>query len=345
MKRIFWLRWLPIVLLVVACAAQPTPTPLPTRTSIAPTPTLAPTPRATRTNTPLPTPTPEPATAVPTDTPMPTATPAATATVPPAVYDYEIVRDTPYQTDGSDYAQARCKLDLYLPQDRESFPVLVWFHGGALMFQSKREIYATSVAKRFASLGIGVALPNYRLSPRVKYPAYIEDAASAVAWVHNNVASHGGNPEQLFVGGHSSGAYLAAMVVMDKRYLELHQLSSQQIAGVIPLSGQMYGDSTVCGEHGIDAADKTIDETTPMFYVRRDVPPFLCMCAEYEDPPEMVCKENQAFIEALEATGHQNVTFQQIPGRSHLTVSEMSSPDSPAAKLMLTFIQKVISGQ
>jgi hypothetical protein len=135
------------------------------------------------------------------------------------------------------------------------------------------------------------------------------------------------------------------MVVMDERYLELHQLSSQQIAGVIPLSGQMYGHSTVWGEHGIETTDKTIDETTPMFYVRRDVPPFLCMCAEHEDPPDMVCEENQVFIEALGATGHPNVTFEVIPDRGHLTVSEMSSPDNPAVGLMLAFIQQAIAGQ
>jgi acetyl esterase/lipase len=265
---------------------------------------------------------------------------------------YEMVRDLPYPNDGSDYAQERCKLDLYLPKDRENFPILVWFHGGALKYESKREFYATKVAKRFAAEGIGVVLPNYRLYPRAKYPEFIEDAASAVAWVYHNIATYYGNPDHLFVGGHSSGAYLAAMVGMDERYLKAHKLSLQQIAGVIPLSGEMYGDSTVWwAEHEIYKIirDETtlfhVDETTPMFYVRRDVPPFLCMCAEYaEDPPEIVCAENQKFIEALRATGHDQVTFKEIPDRTHFSVSEMKLPDDPVVKLMLTFMQNIISG-
>jgi acetyl esterase/lipase len=83
-----------------------------------------------------------------------------------------------------------------------------------------------------------------------------------------------------------------------------------------------------------------------MYYVRRDVPPFLCMCAEFdEDPPEIVCEENQKFIEALRATGHPNATFQQIPDRDHFSASQMRSHDDPVVKLMLAFMQKAISGE
>lgn len=265
--------------------------------------------------------------------PIPTSAPLT-------VQDYEIVQDIPYQKDGSGYAQERGKLDIYLPTDRENFPVLVWFHGGALMYESKEEYYAKSVAKRFASEGIGVVLPNYRLNPRVKYPTYIEDAASATAWVYHNIAAYQGNPEQLFVGGHSSGAYLAAMIVMDERYLKQHQLSSQQIAGVIPMSGEMYGDTTVWIEHGII---ETVDETTPIFYVRREVPPFFNMCAE--DDEVILCEQNQKFIEALRAIGHESVTFEEIPDRTHFSISDMKFPGNPAVMLMLTFIQRIISGE
>ena len=136
--------------------------------------------------------------------------PALTPTaVPTVVQDYEILRDIPYQTDDSDYARERSKLDIYLPKNRRDFPVLVWFHGGALMYEDKSESYATRAAIRLASEGIGVVVPNYRLFPSVKYPVYIEDAASAVAWVYQNIGNYQGNPQQVFVGGHSSGAYLA----------------------------------------------------------------------------------------------------------------------------------------
>lgn len=302
-----------------------------------------------------PTATSAPPSAIPTSTVAPTHAPpattanteSATATVQSGQESYEIVRDIPYQKDGSDYAQARGKLDLYLPRGRENFPVLVWFHGGALMYEDKSESYATKVARRLASEGVGVVVPNYRLNPLVKYPTYIEDAASATAWVYHNIATYQGNPKQLFVGGHSSGAYLAAMIAMDERYLKQHQLLLQQIAGAILMSGEMYGDTTVWGERGIDKStiDETkIDETTPMFYVRRDVPALLNMCAEYDEAN--VCEENQRFIEALRATGHKNVTFEKIPGRSHFSIADLESPpDNPVVKLMLTFIQKATSGK
>lgn len=277
----------------------------------------------------------------------PTSLPAVDTptSAPPAGQNYEIVRDIPYLEDDSEYAQERCKLDIYLPKDRENFPVLVWFHGGALMYESKFAYEPTSVAKRFASEGIGVVLPNYRLYPEVKYPTYIQDAASATAWVYHNIATYQGNREQLFVGGHSAGAYLAAMIIMDERYLEQHQLSSQQIAGVILMSGRMYEHPTVRMEHAIiETVDETmIAETTPMFYVRRDVPPFLNMCAENDDAIE--CEENQKFVEALRATGHENATFEEIPDRDHFSVTDMESPDYLAVELMLTFIQKAISGE
>ena len=273
------------------------------------------------------------------------APPAPTPTsVPTVVQDYEILRDIPYQTDDSDYARERSKLDIYLPKNRRDFPVLVWFHGGALMYEDKSESYATRAAKRLASEGIGVVVPNYRLFPSVKYPVYIEDAASAVAWVYQNIGNYQGNPQQVFVGGHSSGAYLAAMVALDERYLKQHQLSSKQIAGVIPLSGEMFGDSTVWAERGIPKTD-VVDETTPMFYVRRDVPPVLSMCAENAENPPTVCEENQKFIEALRESGHEQVTFEKIPGRTHFTISDMTAPDDPVVKLILTFIQKAISSK
>jgi acetyl esterase/lipase len=281
-----------------------------------------------------------PAIAPPVDTPT---------SVPPTVQPYEVVRDISYQEDVSDYAQERGKLDIYLPKDRENFPVLVWFHGGALTGGDKRAFYVTSVAKRFASEGIGVVLPMYRLSPQVQYPTYIEDAASAVSWAYHNIGTYGGNREQLFVGGHSSGAYLAAMVGMDERYLEKYQISPRQIAGVIPLSGEMYGDTTVWAERGIykviDDSKVTVDETTPMFYVRQDAPPFLCMCAENDEQPPEACEENQEFIEALQAAGHDNAIFKQIPDRDHFSISGMRSPDDPVVALMLAFMQEAISGE
>ena len=254
---------------------------------------------------------------------------------------YEIVSDIPYPHDGTEYAQERCKLDLYLPKDQKDFPVLVWFHGGFLKGQGKWTNPA--VAQRFATEGFGVVLPNYRVYPRATYPEFLEDAASVVAWASQNIAGYGGNPERLFVGGHSAGAYLAAMVAMDARYLEQRHLSTRQIAGVISLSGEMFGVSALWVKRGI--FPKIIDDTTPMYYVRRDAPPFLCLCAERQRSNE--CEESQQFIDALRAAGHDNATFAVIPGRdesvgsSKRSLEKMTAPDDPVVKRMLTFMQNI----
>lgn len=254
---------------------------------------------------------------------------------------YEIISDIPYPHDGTEYAQERCKLDLYLPKDQKDFPVLVWFHGGYLKGQGKWT--RPQVAQRFAAEGFGVALPNYRVYPRAAYPEFIEDAASVVAWTFQHIAAYGGNPERLFVGGHSAGAYLAAMVAIDARYLEQSDLSTRQIAGVMSLSGEMLGVSALWVKRGI--YPKIVDDTTPMFYVRRNVPPFLCLCAERQRLNE--CEESQQFIEALRAAGHDNVAFAVIPhrdesaGSSERSLEKMTDPDDPVVTQMLAFMRKI----
>jgi acetyl esterase/lipase len=99
---------------------------------------------------------------------------------------YEIVSDIPYPHDGTEYAQDRCKLDLYLPKDQQDFPVLVWFHGGYLEEGGGSKWTRPEAAQRFAAEGFGVVLPNYRGYPRATYPKFIEDAASVVAWTYSN---------------------------------------------------------------------------------------------------------------------------------------------------------------
>ena len=77
---------------------------------------------------------------------------------------------------------------------------------------------------------------NYRLSPAVSHPAHIEDAAASFAWVKRHIAEYGGDPNQIFVVGHSAGAYLLALLATDERYLAAHGLSARDIRGLVPVS-------------------------------------------------------------------------------------------------------------
>ena len=103
---------------------------------------------------------------------------------------------------------------------------------------------AKFVGQRFASAGNVTVVVNHRLSPGVMHPAHIEDIAVAVAWVKGNIARHGGDPDKLFVVGHSAGAYLAALLALDPRYLAAHGLTPQDVRGFVPVSGFFYVDRT-----------------------------------------------------------------------------------------------------
>jgi acetyl esterase/lipase len=125
-----------------------------------------------------------------------------------------LAQDAPaYQTDlaipyreGAEltpYMRERCRLDVYRPTNQKDFTTIVWFHGGGLT-EGERSIPEALMEK-----GIAIIAPSYRLSPKVKSPAYVEDAAAAVAWTFKNIEKLGGSPKRVFVSGHSAGGYLA----------------------------------------------------------------------------------------------------------------------------------------
>src|SRR5262245_12611998 len=122
---------------------------------------------------------------------------------------------------GPDADPVRHRLDLYLPAGREGFPVVVLVHGGAWMVGDNRccGLYS-SVGRYLASRGIGVAMPNYRLSPRVRHPHHVRDVAEAVAWTRANIAQYGGDPSRLFLMGHSAGGHLVSLLATDRTYFD-----------------------------------------------------------------------------------------------------------------------------
>ncbi|GAB4522823.1 MAG: hypothetical protein Tsb0013_25250 [Phycisphaerales bacterium] len=113
---------------------------------------------------------------------------------------YRTVRDIAYYDEAPDaYAAERCRLDLYHPTDASGFATVVWLHAGGLV-QGERY-----VPGELRERGIAVAAVDYRLSPRASAPSYIEDAASAVAWVLAHIEAYGGDPERVIVAGASAG--------------------------------------------------------------------------------------------------------------------------------------------
>eukprot|EP00659_Diplonema_papillatum_P019023 gene19023-29303_t len=130
----------------------------------------------------------------------------------------------------------RQKLDIYRPVTAlPDAPVVVFFYGGSWNSGSKDDY--GFVGEALASRGIVVVIADYRLYPQVRYPLFLQDGAQAVAWAYQHSAEYGGDPRKLYVMGHSSGAYNAAMLALDPQWLAGVGLSPSVFKGWIGLAG------------------------------------------------------------------------------------------------------------
>jgi acetyl esterase/lipase len=130
----------------------------------------------------------------------------------------------------------RQKLDIYRPVTAlPDAPVVVFFYGGSWNSGSKDDY--GFVGEALASRGIVVVIADYRLYPQVRYPLFLQDGAQAVAWAYQHSAEYGGDPRKLYVMGHSSGAYNAAMLALDPQGLAGVGLSPSVFKGWIGLAG------------------------------------------------------------------------------------------------------------
>lgn len=130
----------------------------------------------------------------------------------------------------------RQTLDIYVPTAGvPPFPVAVFFYGGS--WNTGRRSDFRFVGEALAARGIVAVIPDYRLYPQVRYPAFLEDSARAAAWTVANIASRGGDPNRVFAMGHSAGAYNAAMLALDPRWMTGSGSSPRAFAGFIGLAG------------------------------------------------------------------------------------------------------------
>ena len=143
---------------------------------------------------------------------------------------YDVLRSVPYG-DGP-----RRTLDVYQPANANGAPVVVFFYGGSWQGGSK-ESYLF-VAAALARSGFITIVPDYRVYPEVKFPAFVEDGALAVGWARKNASRFGGDPDKIVLMGHSAGAHIAAMLSIDGRWLaDVGLDSSRDIAGLVGLAG------------------------------------------------------------------------------------------------------------
>ena len=132
--------------------------------------------------------------------------------------------------------EPRQKLDVYTPLDlKEPAPVVLFFYGGNWNDGARGDY--RFVGEALASHGMVSVVADYRLYPEVRYPVFLEDSARAVAWTVTNVRGYGGDDGRLFVMGHSAGAYIAAMLALNPRWLAAQGLTPDALRGWIGLAG------------------------------------------------------------------------------------------------------------
>lgn len=250
--------------------------------------------------------------------------------------DIKVYRNLDY-VQGVDYPKDKDKLDIFMPAGAEKAPTLLVFHGGALMRGDKSE--QQFVPECFVPEGFGVVVANYRLSPDVMHPAHIQDAAAAFAWVTKNIAKYGGDPERIYVAGHSAGAYLALLVALDPSYLRVHSLDPSAIRAVLAVSPFTWVEEVA------KERDKSVWGTDPEVwkqaslrpYIGRRKPPVLAVYADGDE--EWRKRHNKELVELLSAAGNTAKAV-EVPNRDHGSVWRgITAADDQTAKHMVAFMR------
>lgn len=218
------------------------------------------------------------------------------------------------------YINSQCTLDIYFPENQKDFATIIWFHGGGLT-KGEKKIPKALMNKGFAVVGV-----EYRLSPKVSAPSYIEDAAAAVSWVFKNIEKYGGNKKLIFISGHSAGAYLGTIITMDKSYLAKYNIDPMEIAGLISFSGQVITHFTIRKEQGIKSTQPSIDKYAPINFVRAETPPILLITGDREMELLGRYEENAYFLRMMKLNNNKNSRLFELQGFDHSGMAEPAFP-------------------
>lgn len=204
--------------------------------------------------------------------------------------------------------EANQYLDVHLPEC-DSFPVLLYFHGGGIEHGDKAGGVQVFI-EYLTAHGIAVVSANYRMYPTAKYPEFLEDAASATAWVFENMKTYG-KVTGIYVGGSSAGGYISQMLCFDKHYLAKHGIAPTDITGFIHDAGQPTAHFNVLRERGIDSRRVIVDESAPLYYIGADetYAPMLVIVSDKD--MENRYEQTMLLMSTLKHFGHtENVKLQ-----------------------------------
>jgi acetyl esterase/lipase len=227
---------------------------------------------------------------------------------------------------------ARDRLDVYQPSmpSARALPVIIFWHGGGWV-DGNRGFYRFAGAA-LAQLGYVTILPDYRVYPEVRFPAFLDDAARAVAWVQQHAAQYGGDPHRIVLMGHSAGAHMAAMLAVNPVYLQRAGADPHDIIGLIGLSGPYRLEPNTPVLNEIFSAPYAPKDWQVVGYASPSAPPALLV---HGGGDTLVWPSNtNDMAAALRAQG-VHVETKIYPGRSHAdTVAALSVPARARAPVL-----------
>ena len=263
----------------------------------------------------------------------------------------KLTSDIPYVAAG----HQRQVLDIYTPEhtNDRSLPVMFWIHGGGWVTGDKGDVGLKS--RVLTERGFVFVSTNYRLLPSVSMHELIRDVAQSCAWVHRNIAKYGGDPNRIYVGGHSAGAQLAALICTDDRRLNELGVSLEVLQGCVAVDGDTYdipkiimtaehrqalygGEMFTFGHRQKFGNDpKKHVDFSAVTHVARDkgIPPFLILY--FSGNPDTTAQARRLGAVLKEANVPANVYGKQDTNHRRLN-NELGEPDDPATQEFYKFL-------
>ncbi len=264
-------------------------------------------------------------------------------TFPLVAAEMQVQRDIAY----CEPKNERQLLDVYSPGEGKNHPIIVWIHGGGWTKGNKTGIQKKPQA--FTDKGFVFVSTNYRFVPNVTVKEMTGDVAKAIRWAHDHAGDIGGDPNSIYVMGHSAGAHLAALVCADDRYLKAEGLSLSIIKGCVPVDVSVYDIPKRLSESGgtvppetfakvFGNSEESYKDLSPLTHVAKDknIPPFLIL--HVADRPETKAQSHW-LAEKLESA---NVWAKVVAaeGKTHGTInSELGAPDDVPTQELFSFLE------
>lgn len=238
------------------------------------------------------------------------------------------------------------KLNVFSPRENNGLSdVFLFIHGG-IWNSGKRDLY-WFIGNGFANKGVVAVVINYPLSPKANYDDMAKAVASSIKWVRDNIRLYGGDPERIFIGGHSAGGHLAALIaVQDKYFTDLGMKNPVKGAILIDAAGvDMYDylKANNFPENHTFFKTFTHDESewkkgSPIYQLHKDMPPMMVYVGEKTYP--FIAEGNEKFIQALEQQGDKP-EYHVLKKKKHVAmITQFFKASNPCYDEIISFMRR-----